>query len=98
MITVDIKQLVSALMIAEPFTMPPMRPGAAYLYNTVYRRLSQNMDVRLSELDFDSFDSEDIAYLKELYDEVLENNSYKAGGIITELRKIIPVCKSVGYI
>lgn len=98
MITVSTKRLVSAIEEAESFKMPDMNEGTAYLYNTIYSRLSQNIDVRLSDIDFDAFEAEDIDVLNDLHSDVFETNHCSANGIISTLRQVAPVSKAVGYV
>ena len=98
MITVSIKQLASAIAEADAFKLPDMNRGTAYLYKTVYNRLSRNIDVKLSEIDFDAFKPEDIDSLNGLHSDVFERNHFAANGIMSALRKIEPVSKAVGYV
>lgn len=98
MITVSVKQLVSAIAEADAFKMPEMNEGTAYLYHTIYSNLSQNKDVKLSEIDFDAFEADDINCLNDLHSDVLEKNCCTANGIITTLQQISPICKAVGYV
>ena len=98
MITVCLKQLASAIVEADVFTMPEMNDGTKYLYESVYSRLSKNMDVRLSEIYFDSFDYDDINALNDLHENVFERNSYTAHGIVSTLQKTAPICRAVGYV
>ena len=42
-----------------------------YLYDKVYCRMSSGHDVRLSEIDFNAFESEDIDSFRDLYSDVL---------------------------
>ena len=98
MITVSLKHLVSAIVEADAFKMPEMNSGTKYLYESVYDKLSKNMDVRLSELDFDAFDLEDIDALNITHDSVFERNYYAAGGIMSTLQATAPICKTVGYV
>ena len=98
LITVSIKNLVEAIREADVFTLPEMNKGTAYLYNTVYQRMSKGHDVRLSELDFDAFEQDDIDDLSDLYSNVFEQNHYAGCGIASTLRGLAPVCKTVGYV
>jgi hypothetical protein len=98
MVTVNVKQLVSAITETDSFKTPDMNPGTEYLYNNLYRRLSNGEAVMISSLDFGSFDCNDVAFLKDLCENVFEDNGYKANYIITALRQITPVCKAVGYV
>jgi len=98
MITVSVKQLVSAIEEAEAFKLPDMSAGTQYLHESVYKLLSQNMGVKLSEIDFDAFDSEDIGSLCSLYSEVYERNGRLSRGIMYALQEAAPVCKAVGYL
>jgi hypothetical protein len=98
MITLSIEQLVSAVTEADAFKLPDMSEGTAYLYNSVYRRLANGGTVKLSGLDFDAFEPEDVDSIKDLHAGVFEKNSYAADGIASILRTIAPVSKAVGYV
>jgi hypothetical protein len=98
MITVSIKQLVAALNGAATFTLPEMNAGTQYIYHNLYERLSQGKDVRLSGLDMNAFDYEDITALKELYSYVFEANRHTAFELKTTLRQIAPAYKTVSYV
>ena len=98
MITVSIKSLVEAIREADVYTLPEMNRGTAYLHDMVYKRMTKGHDVRLSELNFDAFEQEDVDSLHDLYSDVLEQNNYKAGGISSTLQALAPVCKAVGYV
>jgi len=98
MITVNVKQLASALSEADVFTLPEMNDGTEYLYNSVYARLSRGEEVSLLGLDFDAFDLDDIDSLNELYDYVFERNYYAADRIVYILRNTASVCKAVSYV
>ena len=98
MLQLNIKQLVAAVKEAAPFVLPEMNKGTSYLYNSVYGRLSMGEQVRLSDLDFDAFDSEDITALHNLYEDVFEKNNHQASGIVDILRKATLVCKDASYV
>ncbi len=98
MITVSTAQLLSAIAEANAFKLPDMNEGTEYLYNTLYTRLSQNIEVKLSDIDFDAFESDDIDSLNGIHTDVFERNHYAAGGIISTLRKLTPACKAVSYV
>ena len=91
---INISLLEAALQKAAPFVAPEMNGGTSYLFDKVYRRLSDGEEVRLSELDFTAFDSDDIAALKDLHDDVFERNSWQASELAGELSKIVPACKA----
>jgi uncharacterized membrane protein len=98
MLTVSIRGLTEAIREADAFALPEMNAGTGYLYETVYRRMSKGHDVRLSELDFDAFEPEDIELFSDLYDDVFERNCCSADGIAGTLRAVAPVCNTVGYV
>jgi hypothetical protein len=98
MITVSVKNLVEAIQEAEAFKLPEMNDGTAYLCDMVYRQLSRGLDVKLSELDFDAFEQEDINSFSEIYTDVFERNSCAAGGISSTLRSMAPISKAVAYV
>lgn len=98
MITVSVKNLVEAIREADDLTLPKMNAGVNYLYDTVYRQMSKGNDVRLSELDFNAFEQEDIDSFSDMYSDVFERNYYAASGIASTLRNVMPVSKAVGYV
>jgi len=98
MIKVNIAGLVEAVQKASSFVMPEMNDGTSYLHSKVYTRLINDGTVRLSELDFSAFESDDIQTLARLYNDVFEKNTRQAGGIADTLRKAAPVCKAAAYI
>jgi hypothetical protein len=89
---------VEAIREADAFALPDMTAGESYLYDTVYSRMSKGHDVRLSELDFDAFEPEDIDSFSGLYSDVLERNHCAAGGIASTLLAITPASKAVAYV
>lgn len=90
MITVSVKKMASAIEEAEVFSLPDMSDGTAYLYDYIYNRLSQNTDVRLSEIDWDSFELNDIDAMRTLYSGTLEANEHMAGTLASTLWDIPP--------
>lgn len=98
MITVNVKKLVEAIQEADAFALPEMNDGVSYLYNAVYNRLSRGHEVRLSELDFDAFDSEDVDAFSGLYTDVFERNYYAANRVADTLRASVPVRTAVGFV
>ena len=97
MITVSTKQLVSAIEEAEPFSLPDMNEGASYLYNELYRRLSEGAELHLSEIDFDRFELDDIDSIRELHAD-FEENEGKAFSLIRALRDILPVASAAAFV
>ena len=97
MITVSTRQLVSAIEEAEAFRLPDMNEGTSYLYHDLYRRLSEGADLRLSEIDFDRFELEDIDSIRELHAD-LEENEGKACTLIRALRGILPVASAAAFV
>ena len=98
MLTVNTRNLVEALREAEAFKLPEMNKGTGYLFNNVYRGLSRGEEVRVSGLDFNAFEPEDLDSLNSLYSEVFEKNCHDAGGIASALREAVPVCKAAAYV
>lgn len=98
MITVNVKNLMGAIQEADAFKMPDMNEGTSYLYDTIYNNLSRDIDVKLSGIDFDAFEAEDIDSLSDLHTDVFERNCYAANGIMSTLQQVSPVCKAVGYV
>lgn len=95
---VSVNRLMAAIKEADTFRLPSMNAGTEYLYNRIYRRLSQNVDVRLSEIDFDAFDPDDITTLNYLHDDVFDKNNCAADGIMNTLRETTPMHRAVAYV
>jgi hypothetical protein len=98
MITVSVKQLVSAIEEADVFHLPDMTEGTRYLYDDIYRKLSGGNDVRLSELDFDRFELDDIESMRSLYSHTLEANDSKCEQLSRSLRGISPVAALSAFV
>ena len=98
MLKINITQLMTSIQDAPTFIAPEMDSGTSYLFNSIYKRISCGEDVHLSDLDFDAFDLEDIGSLSELFNNVFEENNYKANGIADTIRKAAPVCKEPFYV
>ena len=98
MITVSMKNLVEAIREADAFAIPEMRDGVSYLYDKVFTRMSRGHNVRLSDLDFDAFEPEDIDSFGDIYSDVFERNHYAANGIASTLRSVSPAVKAVAYV
>ena len=97
MITVSTKHLVSAIEEAEAFRLPDMNEGVCYLYNELYRRLSEGSNLLLSEIDFDRFELDDIDFIRELHSG-FEKNEGKAHTLIRALWGIPPATKASVFI
>ena len=98
MIIVNVKNLVEAIREADAFALPEMKGGVNYLYDKVFTRMSKGHDVRLSDLDFDAFEPEDIDSFNNIYSDVFERNHYAANGIASTLRSVVPASKAVFYV
>ena len=97
MITVSVKQLMAAIEEAESFALPDMTDGAQYLYDNLYARLSRNMEVRLSDIDFSGFELDDIDFMRELTSD-LDSREYKTKAITHSLRKLSPVASAAAFV
>jgi uncharacterized protein YegL len=98
MITVSVTSFVDAIKKANGYRLPKMNEGTKYLYNTLYKQLAGGDDVKLSCLDFDAFEHEDINALNNLYSNVFERDFSMANSIIHTLHGITPMCKAVAYL
>lgn len=90
MVTVNVKRLVSAIEEADAFQMPDMNRGTRYLYDRVYGCLSEGGELRLSDVDFESFELDDVDSMRDLYSETLECNGRDADALARALRDILP--------
>ena len=98
MITVSISHLTQAVKEADSFALPNMNYGTKYLYEIMYSRLASGETVRLSEIDFGSFEYGDISAINSLHENVFYPNEAAADHITTELRKISPAFNPVVYV
>jgi len=98
MITVSVKQLVSAIEEADIFQFPNMSTGADYIYNSLYGRLTRGEDVRLSEIDYNAFELDDIDTVRDLYSNVLEVNERQADTLANTLRSIPPIVTAAAFV
>ena len=98
MLTVNTKTLVEAIRETDAFKLPDMSEGTGYLFDNLLNSLSRGEDVKLSSLDFNAFEPEDLDSLNSLYTEVFEKNYFAACGIKTTLRETLPVSKAVVYV
>jgi hypothetical protein len=90
MMLVSVKQLVSAIEEAEAFSLPDMKGGTRYIYDNLYGRLSRGMELRLSDIDFERFELDDIDSMRTLYSDTLEVNEIGAERLTNSLRNIAP--------
>ena len=98
MLQLNLKQLTAAVRQAVPVTFPEMDKGTRYLYENLYRRLSNEEDVYLSDLDFNAFDSEDVYALSDLHENVFERRTHQADTITNTLRRIKPIGTAAAYV
>ena len=98
MINVSIKQLLSAIEEADVFKFPAMSAGADYVYNNIYSRLTRNIDVRLSDIDFGAFELDDIDTMRDIYFNVLEANENKADSVTRTLYGLPPVVTAAAFV
>ncbi len=98
MITVSIKKLVSAIKEADVFHLPDMNEGTHYIYEEIYKKLSEEIPVRLSEVNFSRFELDDINTMRELYADILEVNENKAEAFTRILKNIPPITTTSKFI
>lgn len=98
MLTVNVKQLVSAIEEADIFKLPEMNRGTQYLYDKIYGRLSEGREIRLSEVDFGSFEADDIDSMRELYSDTLEENGRRADSLARTLQCIEPLTAASAFV
>ena len=98
MITVSVKGLVEAIEEARVFSLPDMTEGTRYLYDNLYRKLSCNTGVGLSEIDFGAFTLDDVDDMRGLYSDVLAGNEDKADRITRSLRDLPPAVAATAFV
>ena len=98
MITVSVRQLVEAIKEADNYRLPDMNEGTSYLYNNLYKKLSNNEDVRLSHISWNSFELDDIDTMRDMYSDVLEANESRAYRITCSLRDMPPAVTAAAFV
>jgi hypothetical protein len=82
---------MEAIEEADAFVLPEMNEGTRYLYDNVYNTLACGNEVRLSGLDFDAFELDDIIELDDIYEKYLEVPEERAGSIRRSLWGLPPI-------
>ena len=98
MLTVSTKKLIAAIEEAEAFRLPDLSVGADYIYNNLYKKLSHGEELRLSAIDWASFNLDDVDTVRELHFDVLTANESKAYTITGALRGIKPASTAAAYV
>ena len=98
MITVSVKQLLEAIEESDAFKLPDMNAGANYIYNNLYGRLSRGEDLKLSQINWSSFELDDINTMRELYSESIEQDEYKADAMAHTLHGLSPVVTAAAFV
>ncbi len=98
MITVSTRKLVSAIEEADVFHLPDRNEGTRYIYDEIYKRLSNGIEVRLSKINFSSFELDDIDAMRDLYFDILETNENKAKELTHILQNIPPIAFDFKFI
>ena len=98
MVIVDVKKLVEAIEEADAFDMPFMTQRSEYLYENLYLRLAREETVSLSEINFGSFELEDLDILHELHTNVLDVNESKADMLVRSLQALASAATAAVYV
>lgn len=88
---------MSAIEEAAAFCLPDMNEGTSYLYNELYRKLSEGSELRLSEIDFSRFELDDIDSIREMHSG-FEMDESKAHTLMRALRDIPPSTSAAAFI
>jgi len=98
MVTVCVKQLISAIGEAEAFKFPEMNKGTEYIYGSLYLRLTRGEELDLSEIDFGRFDIDDIDAMRDLYTDTIYENECKTEIIRCSLSELAPVAAKALFV
>lgn len=90
MLTLSIKNFLSAIDSADAFSLPAMNTGTKYIFDSIYKRLLHGEVLKLSEINFDNFELDDINIMRDLYEDVLVANERKADSLTHTLQSIQP--------
>ena len=98
MITISVKNFLSAIDKADAFNLPDMNQGTQYVYANLYQKLMRGEELKLSEINFGSFELDDIDSIRELHSKVLDVNENKADSITRTLWNIKPVAAASAFV
>ena len=98
MVSVCVKQFLSAIDEAEVFSLPDMSTGMEYIYNNLYKQLLNGEGLRLSAIDWDRFELEDVDSMRDMYSDVLEAHEAKADSLVQTLRNIQPAVVAAAFV
>ncbi len=83
---------------ADAFSLPEMNAGTKYLYENLYDRLNGGGEVRLSGLDFDAFELDDVGEIEHIYTNFLEGPEEHAERIMRFLWGVSPVAAASAFV
>ena len=98
MITISVKNLLSAIDNADTFKLPDMTAGAEYIYNSLYMKLLRGGELRLSEINFNRFELDDVNTIRDMCSEIFGKNENKADSLARTLRDISPVTAASSFV
>ena len=98
MISVNINQLLSAIDETDAFELPGMSAGAEYIYDNIYLRLLRGEEVKLSQINWDSFELGDVDTMRDLYSKVLAPGEIKADSLADTLRGLPPAAAGAAFV
>ena len=98
MLQVSIKALLSAIEEADVYRLPDMSAGADYIYNNLYRRLSHGEELRLSSIEWNRFELDDVDTIRRLHFDVIEADESKANAISYTLRGLKPITTAAAFV
>lgn len=98
MVTIDLKKLIKNVGETENFKLPDMNAGTQYLYDNLYRRMSQGEPVRLSEINFAGFNLDDINNIRNLEFDFFRRAEDIVEKITSSLKSLPPVATAISFI
>ena len=88
---------MEAIHEQEAYAEPEMEDGVAYLYENVQRKLSKNLSVHMSDLDFDAFELDDIDELAKRYRDNDERRYRTTAQTASQLSHMKPIPTPAAY-
>ena len=95
---VHIPNLLSSIKNASAFELPKMSTGTKYIHDNVYMRFINDKDIRISGLNFNAFETDDIEAIVDLVIGDFNNSNQRFYEITNALRQTPPICKDVVYV